>query len=221
MTDLERLKESNIWHPEYDLPLSPQNNNPHFYLALTERVTGLQFQGYSSYLYNCTKDRGLYKRWPKQSSSDVTSQDELIGICYLNQFAAQDIYDYLIKNDGEYNNTPHPPTIPESYNLNRFPWFIQYVKHRAGVKLTLLSQLVWALHILFDLIKTQKGTHDASGRLLIWVMSDHMRDLPLCRLAIWTWNWRMNLIEVTPKAMLLLEPKENPILSELAPDKFS
>lgn len=221
MTAFEQLKQSNIWHKEYDLPLSPQNNNPHFYCALSAKTTKNHgFENYLHYYKKCELAPGLIQRWPVQSKDDVTSHDEIIGACYLHPLAAKEIYRYLTNNDWVYNNTNIPPEIPEAYNLGRIFWFVTYVKHMAGVNVSLLSKLSWCLHLLVDMIKTKKDTQDASGRHLIWVMSEHMKELPICNWTYNLWCWRMNKLGITPKAMLKLEPRENPILSELAPERY-
>lgn len=223
---LEEIRASNLWHPVYQLPLSPQNNNPWFYLALTVKVIfsrgeslpeDFMFQ-VQKYMEACEKSPGLFDRWPKQAADDVTSHDELIGIAYLNQNAARRILDYLEANDWEYNNSPVVTSRPMEHDLSKFIWFSSWLKSRAGVPLSTLGQLKYAIHILYDMVTVRSG--DASGRLLIWVTSVEMEKYPACRAVLIPWRALMAARGITPKTVLALEPKENPILSELAMDKF-
>lgn len=227
---IERLKASNIWHPKYDLPLSPQNNNPWFYMALSFRVIDNETD-YSTceardiYLEACEKEPGLFHRWPNHdlpggAADDVTSHDELIGIAYISPYAAQRIWKYLKDHWGNYNNTKFRPKIPFSYNLFRFVWFVQFIRSRAGIELSKFSQWLWAVHVRFDAWKTKRGTDDASGRELIWVMAKEMCRWPLCKEAYKDWCQSMKEKGITPKYALTLEPKQNPVLVELAPEEF-
>lgn len=231
MNALDAFRQSNMWHQEHDLPLSPDNNNPWFYLALAvkviERRMALPLQFWArvaAHMTLCEKEPGLFHRWPNHDKEggardDVTSHDELIGLCYLSPDAASRIFFYLVRHDGEYNNTDQPDPIGK-WNLFRIHWFPQYVKARAGIPLSLLSQLSWSILLIWDMLKTKKETDDAAGRLLIWVMSEHMKDFSLCRIVIDLWRQRMKSLEITPAAMLLKEPKENPILAQYGPEEF-
>lgn len=228
MTVLGRLEDSNVWDSRYDLPLSPQNNNPWFYCALALKMIYASGQIPTSdfldalYLYanKCEIEPGLFRRWPNSSPSDVTSHDELIGMAYLAPSFAHRICSYLDAHDGYYNNTALPEKIPEEWNLYRIYWLPPYLRARARMPVSLLSQLKWSAFVLWDLVKIKKETNDASGRLLIWIMSDDMSGYSLCLPVIKAWRLRMKLLGITPETMLLLEPRENPILSELSPEEF-
>lgn len=216
-----------MWDSTYDLPLSPQNNNPWFYLALAMKVISLKdgslpaeiHERIARHMMACRIEPGLFKRWPKQSESDVTSHDELIGIASISRAQAEDIYHYLVTHDGEYNNSILPDPFGQ-WNLSRFFWFIAWLKARAGIKLSFYSQILWSLHVVYDLIKTKPGTDDASGRLLIWIMLSEMENYWVTGPVVSLWRAVMKKKSITPKAMLSLEPSQNPILSELAPDQF-
>lgn len=236
---LDALKKSNVWCERYDLPLSgyyggsegPQNNNPWFYLNLSvkvikanqERIPMVMWQRIFEHAKNCEVYPGLYNRWPKQAPDDVTSHDELIGIAALSGDLAQNILKYLEAHDGVYINSKvardkEGPIADVKWNLSRFFWFMSFLKSCAGVEISLYSQAAWSAHVLFDVF-TAKPT-DASGRLLIWTMLPEMERWPLCGWVCALWRWRMNKLGITPKTVLALEPKENPVLSEWAPSSF-
>lgn len=228
MTALERIEQSNMWHPKYRLPLSPQNNNPWFYMAVATKLIryhdgeipfeyGFQLMGY---LKSCEDDEkpGLFDRWPVQSDFDITSHDELIGIAYLNSGAAERILHYLERHDGNYDNSKVISLSTVEHDLTRFVWFMSYLKARAGRELSLISQLKYAIHVMYDMATVRSG--DASGRLLIWVMNEEMERYPLCAPVITAWRLQMKTLGIFPQDILKLEPKENPILSEIAPEFF-
>lgn len=230
LTVLEAFKESNMWDYRYNLPLGPQNNNPWFYLNLALKVissTGESipisiWERVASHAKACEKMPGLYHRWPRKPdevTSDVTSHDELIGMASLSSALAENIYKYLVEHDGEYNNTELPDPFGQ-WNLSRFFWFMTWLKSRAGIKISLLSQAAWAVHVVYDICRTTYGTQDASGRLLIWTMLPEMEKYWLTGAVVDLWRWRMKKLEITPKTMLALEPKENPILAQCAPLQF-
>lgn len=231
MTALEEFKKSNAWHQTYNLPLSPQNNNPWVYLAWARRIIELsdkvdpmvydddfRYTVYA-YLQACEREPGLFHRWPN-GDGGVTSHDELIGICSLDKEAACRVHAYLVAHDGYYNNTGEKEPVDGWWDLSKFFWFMSYVKSRAFIKLGLVSQLWWVLHVLFSAIKTQPDTDNAGGLLLIWLMAPEMDKWPLCQLANMFWRWRLKRMGVTPQEMLALEPKENPIYAQLGPEEF-
>lgn len=229
MTSLDSFKQSNMWAWKYSLPLSPQNNNPWFYLACAikiinkhddiDRIDRSDLEhSIDQYHSGCITSNGTLSRWP--GSSSQTSHDELIGACYLDSYYAQQILVTLHENSGNYNNSGEKETVPLEFNFYRFPWFIQYVKARAGMNLSLAAQILWIYLLVWDMIKTKSDSNDSSGRLLIWVMSEHMNKFLLCRLVINLWIKRMNRLGITLKRMLTLEPRENPVMAELSPESW-
>jgi hypothetical protein len=200
---LEQIKNSNIWDKRFGLPLVPGLNNPFFYLALITKIyRGLQavpfFAGTQEYIDGCKKDRGLYHRRP-DGTGGVTSHDELIGIAYLDQDAAQGILGYLQMRDGVYNNSgASEEDSGERFNLFRFPWFISYLKARAGFRVGLHSQFFYATHVYLDAKKNQNPLSESpDARLMIWLMNEEMGKYPLCNLAIRYWERVMNKYQKT------------------------
>lgn len=227
MTALEAFRNSNVWHKEFNLPLSPTNNNPHFYCALSAVIIkrydgsdlGLDVD-VMKYQKACEKEPGLFQRWPKQAPDDVTSHDELIGICYFNPAASYRILEYLKAHWGWYNNSNQKEPVPFAWNIWRFFWFMAFVKARAGVRVSFFYQFMFSWRVFFDALLTKEGTDDASGRLLTWVMAEEMLRFPICKKALVYFNTRMLKIGATPAAMLKLEPKENPVLAQYAPATY-
>lgn len=232
MTAFEAFKQSNAWDQEHQLPTSPTNNNPWFYSALGakiiknhDNVDPLAIKEFNQAVLNfmagCEKEPGLFDRWPKPKfDSNPTSQDELIGIAYLNEDAALRILHVLFENDGIYMNKDAGNVLPESQDMDRFVWLDPYLRSCAGKSVSLLSQLKYSLYLVVDMFATKKGTDDASGRLLRFVMNEKMQNYWLSDLFVQLWKWRMKKIECYPKDMLKLEPKENPVFSEFAPEFF-
>lgn len=227
MTAYERFKASNAWETKYNIPLSPMNNNPFFYAACAAKLI-LRRDGFSCfnkiqadylvYALLCERFTGLFDRWP-DGKGGMTSHDELIGIAYMSSDLAKDILSFLDRTDGIYmNKDASPGEIEEQFNLFRFVWFRPYLLAAAERKVSLLSQLGFASHLIWDMFTAKPD--DASGRLLIWMMSDAMMKYPLSGLFVEIWRVVMKARGFTLKHMFELEPKENPIFAELAPDDF-
>jgi hypothetical protein len=228
MTKLEAFQQSDMWDAEFNLPLSPQNNNPWFYLACAVRimygsiaspaVDETLFNDIMKYTNQCEKSPGLLNRWPNGQSQ--VSHDELIGACYLNTHFAKRCQTYLEDHKGEYNNTGNPESLPLEFNFYRFPWFVQFVKACAGNSMSLLSQALWAYNILWNCVTVSATKLDTSMILLNWVMCDIMQCYPLSNHVVKLWKWRLNKLGITPKMVLAIEPKQNPIMAELAPSDW-
>lgn len=161
-------------------------------------------------------DRGLMNRWP-DGSGGVTSHDELIGISYFWEYQAKQVLDYLDKHLGEYDNTGEKENVPLQFNLYRFPFFRPYLVAASGGSPSLGSQIVWCIQLYLDANNSDLG----GGKLRNWVMMQSMKKFWLCRRAISYWKGRMKRRDITPKTALAIEPKEYPILSELAPEEWT
>jgi len=228
-----------MWDSRFNLPNSPQNNNPHIYCAWATKVINdydkinlmdpspdSPYRDYYlavfAYIKACEKEPGLFNRWP-DGSGGVTPHDELMGIAWFSPEAASRILTYLAAHDGDYNNTTEVPKIPESWNLYRMYWFIQFLKARAGIKLSLISQFQWSVSILWDIITTKKETalKDSGGRWRNYMMLDAFKDYVLSGLFARLWVWRMNGLGYAPADYLRVEPGENPVMAEYGPKSFS
>jgi hypothetical protein len=234
MTALENFKSSNSFDSRYQLPNSPQNSNPWFYTALAVKlITDYDFvypfeldDAIDKFIKACETDIGLFNRWPNNRGGPI-SQDELIGIAYLDSKSAFRILSYLFTHDGIYINQAcfdekykqYPLEILEQrQDMYRFYWFEPYLKACAKMKISLISQLKYSFYLITDLFTVKPD--DASGRLLRFVMNERMNKYWLCQWFIALWKWRMNKLNITPKNMLILEPAENPVFAEHAPERW-
>lgn len=234
---MSRLVGSSAWHNFYGLPICPGTANPWIYgayalkvaraagITSTEEISLLnQFQIYA---HDCEAgERGLYHRTPE--GDRWTSHDELMGIAYVAPDLARPIIDYLSSHDGFYANLPEDREAMKTnlklavqLNFYRFPWLLPYLKACAGYWVNPFSQVLFALHLLNDMRVTKSGsTEDAGGRLRIWIMLEAMEKLTIAGVACSLWKKRMNSLGYSPKNQLAIEPREHPILSELAPESF-
>lgn len=215
-----------MWDDRYNLPTSPQNQNPHFYTACAWKLVDDEdcsdmFAAYDMFTFLCEwGDFGLYNRWPhdnrKGNHDNITSHDELMGMVTIYDAYAENILEYLWKHKGYYNNTTMPSPFPLYWNLYKFPWFIAYLKAKAE-QMNWFWDLTWAVCCVIDGIFV-KST-DAGGRLRMWMMLDTMNNFPCSNFAIKWWVKRMKKTHWTLEKALAMEPKENPIMSELAIDR--
>jgi hypothetical protein len=244
MSALNAFLESNARDKKANLPNSPMNNNPWFYCALAVKII-TEFDGFDPMTLNWFRlnvvnqlkkceceifedneyitKKGLYNRWPDNGGGPM-SQDELIGIAYLDQDAAFNIVRYIFEHDGIYINKAIDwglrKHLEETQDMYRFYWLDPYLRTCAKMKVSFLSQFKYGVYLFFDMVFTKKNTMDASGRLLKYVTNDKMKVHPLAKFFINLWNWRMNKLEITPKLMLTLEPKENPVFADYAPMRW-
>jgi hypothetical protein len=173
-----------------------------------------------NYLRSC-EDRykfpGLLNRWPG-GFGGLTSHDEVIGASFLDSDFAKRAVNYLASQDGNYNNTGEPETIPGQHNLYRFVWFLPFVKARAGFKVNVISQFAWVTRLLGDLFNYKPG--DEGGKLLTWIMLEDMSKQSICKIFIYFWKKKMKKLGLGPKKMFEIYLKECPVFHDLAPEEF-
>ncbi len=221
MTALERMRaDPTCWDSRYDLPLCPLNNNPWCYMAYADLVLDvlgeprLDRRTVVKHYFECQISEGKFFRWPHNLGGQ-TSHDEIIGAAHFNTGIARSILFYLDDHWGNYNVTGEKARFLQ-FNVYRLPWLKPYLLARAGYKVNWARQLIFAAHITFSAF-TNSGPDNAGGRLRNWLMLERMRDLPLVRAAARLWIKRVGAKD-TLKGSLAIEPREVPILSELAPE---
>lgn len=219
MTNLEKFKESPAWDSENNLPLCRIHANPHIYCAFADKICGgsISRDDVLRYQSICQTKIGLYHRYP-DGGGGVTSFDELIGISHFNPDAASKILDYIWDHFGCYDNqSPYSWTF--RYNLYRFPWFIAYLKIRAGRTLGPFLRLAFVMYLILQAIDWNPETkRDEGGKLTTWLMRDEMREVFGCRLAWKFWEYRTR--NIGPKWCLTRYLVEYPVFFECAPEKF-
>lgn len=203
MISLEDIKQSAVWDKNCQLPLVPEHNNPWIYCAyiavlLAETGTGVLDHHKIELYYNlCEKSSGLINRWPG-GYGGKTSHDELIGASAIHLGAAQRIFGHITYNAGFYNNVDDSRKLSD--NLYRFPWFIAYIKHLAGHKLSWWDQLCWSISTILDALFINKN--DLGGKLKTWLMAYSMRRHWLCRISHNFWRNRMAANSITLQSMI-------------------
>ena len=214
-------KQSPIWDQRHGLPLAPLLNNPWIYMAYALRVLDrhpminfraslhpkLQEYGDKTLLSNGTRSR-----WP--GSTDLTSHDEILGMCYLDLQFAEDVLSAM-KPWGFYETRPGPLTFKQRWEawVPRFPWMPPFIRASVGDS-DLFSRLIWSVCLIFDALTFHE--RDAGGRLRWWIQFDTMSDHNLCLGAIRFWVSRHEKRGITLEAMLRLEPREYPELADAA-----
>ncbi len=223
MTALERMRaDPTCWDSRYDLPLCPLNSNPFIYSAYADLILRLSGQKLDridvmNHFNRCQHEErdGRFWRWPDHSGGQ-NSHDEIMGACYFDDGIAIHILKYLDANNGDFNVTGEKPSRWLQFNVYRLPWLKPYLIACSGRKVNLVRQAIFAAHITFSAF-TNSGPDNAGGRLRNWLMLERMRDLPLVRAAARLWIKRVGAKD-TLKGSLAIEPREAPILSELAPE---
>lgn len=221
-----KFTKSNAWARRYNLPLIPQHNNPWIYSAYISKIMGgfntSLLVDLSKYAEKCQIKPGLFDRWP-DGSGGLTSHDELMGLAYHFEWAASDILFYLSVNDGLYINKPeliNPLVSAERFNVYRMVFLKPFLQACAGYRVGIISQIIWAGFIAYDLITHRIKEPDMGGRLRIWIMLEHMSKYPLTGIAIWLWKKVMHNKGLSPKKCFTVYLREVPVMTETAPEEF-
>jgi hypothetical protein len=220
MTLLDQIKASNAWDARYGLPLLPANNNPWIYMAYLDTL--MQFRGERldrelvwQHFLRCEVEGepGLFHRWPG-GYGGMNSHDEIMGAAYFDPRIADRILRRLDRKFGDFNNTGEKPSRALEYNVYRFGvWLRPYLASRAG-RCIVISP-AWAAHLAYA---TRDNDGDnCGGRLRNWLMMHEMQRYAICRPAIRGWIKRREERGETLRGSLEIEPRETPILGELAP----
>ena len=205
------------------MPFCPQNNNPWLYMAYVDMILRFNKEELNrgdivSTFLDCCIDQnrpGLFNRWP-DGTGGLNSHDEIMGAAYLHEDIARWLLRYLDDNDGEFNNTKETSTKLFRFNVYRMVFLRPYVKARAGLGMGPLAQTIWSGHIILSAMKDY-GPDRAGARLRSWMMFHGLKKYWICQLAMRFWVMRMNSKGESLAGTLMIEPKENPILAELAP----
>lgn len=205
----DELLSSNVWDKRFDLPCVPTDLNPHIYAAYAIRVLESQsrLDGLAPYTYqwargpldsqneelshsgaaalrehyadtflkSCEKSPGLITTYPGGGPS---SYDDAHGAAFLNPGFASRCIDRLSRHDGAYTDE----TDSEEKNVYRFPFFLPALKAHAGFRVGILTQLQFALALLFKFFFPTKGEY--SGHLLLWLSFPAMGKFPISGAAI-------------------------------------
>lgn len=222
MIAMDMYKYTNVWDNRYNLPLLPNHNNPWIYSAYAD-IVAQQYDGskinreliYQHFL-SCEEQSGLFWRWPHKTG-EGTSHDEIMGAVYYDERIANRIVDYLSSSGGDFNIKKESYKYPLTFNVYRFPWLYPYIATCAGKKVNLFWQLIWAITVVLD--AWNKDCHPG-GRLRIYLMMLKMKQYWLCRKVSEYWIKKVTALGQTFKSCLAVEPKENPIMSQLAKEEW-
>lgn len=223
MTNLEKFRASPAWDHRHDLPLCPQLNNPWIYCAYALKLCHSSpwkipkdvFNGVYIYAEKTNLPNGTHSRWP--GSTDLTSHDEIIGICWMFMFVDKCLPS--IKPFGFYETRPGPLTWKQKMAawVPRFPWMIPFMR-ACALRENILDHLIWSACLLVDAINPSPT--DAGGRLRWWIQFDAFYYHWLSKRAIHLWVKRHKQKGITLKSMLAIEPGEYPVFAECAPDEW-
>jgi hypothetical protein len=232
VTALEFLRTTRVWDPIWDLPLFP-GHNPHIYLAYTQQVLKLRGEtlsevDYRYYYWGCEVEEGLFRRAP-ETWDPITSHDEIMGACALDQEVARRVVGYLRRSRGYFNPLePKPRGLREFFRFNvlRMLWMWPFLRTCAGERIGLFWQLVWCLRVLLGHFQLDSSKHGPKARLMNWLMADQMVRYRPCH---WVWNaYRKALVKRGFKLdhELSQEPDDVPrgqsaVLSAIAPEEFT
>src|SRR3990167_9316746 len=217
---LTRLQNSLAWDVRYSVPTCPSLNNPWLYMAYAQASLVISHPEISkedilNHFFKCTPN-GIENmtRWPDGSGGAI-SMDELLGAAYLHEWIARDILAYLDKHWGQF---PHPPDKPSwlRHNMYRFVFMRPYLKAASGAKLCpFLDQLPIMLYILYGCFN--RDATEAGGKLRRYLIIQKTLRFSAIRFAANIWRKVMLRRGMTMKVALSLEPREYPILSQIAP----
>lgn len=186
---LELLKNSSAWDPRYDLPTVPIHDNPSIYCAYAGKLIGEEAKElltpYQKFLEACETKSGYITRWPNGAAS---SHDELMGAAWFSPAFARRAVGYLNSTDGYWT---------EDNYVYRFMFLLPYLRARAHMTVSILSQLKFAAHVLYVSFFSKPG--EFSDHLLIWIMRSAMEEFTPCDLALRIWESRLLSKGYNPK----------------------
>lgn len=221
-TALELVKTSNAWDPRYNLPTLPNHNNPFIYMAYLDLAMraydGSQIERHLiwDFYAACEKESGLFYRWPDHGGGQI-SHDEVMGAAYFDPIIAKRILNYLDAHDGEFNVTGEPvDATGEKYNIYRMVWLRPYLMACCEDRpVSFISQIYWLVGLISDYFNEDAG----GGKLRTYLMASKMARFPMCKFFFDLWRTKMEKKGITFKTALAIEPRENPVLTSLAPAK--
>jgi hypothetical protein len=210
-----------LYDERYHLPLGPLLNNPWIYMAYTfkvlikrnrAQVMSALMPQVLEYAKKTRLPNRTHSRWP--GSTDLTSHDEIMGMCWLNYWLAREVLEAL-SPFGFYETRPGPLTLKQKWEawVPRFPWMLPFVRASARAD-NFIDHLVWSACLVFDAMTFHE--RDAGGRLRWWLQLNTMSHSKISRAAIRFWVSRHVKRGITLQAMLTLEPREYPELAEAA-----
>lgn len=214
---LEKFKSSNVWDFENNLPTCPDLNNPYIYMAYAKKLIGnIQQNTFMDFYSQCEVQKGLFNRWP-HNRGGLTSHDELIGAAYISADVAKDIVDYLVKNDGIYNNCGDTSEYGDSrFNMYRHYFLMPYLKSAAGYNVSLVSQVIFCAYILSSMFNNEP----LGSKLKLWLMMSLMRRFFLVDVMWNIWKIKQKKYGVTLSACFKEELKKYPVYVEVSGDEF-
>jgi len=222
---LEAFKESAAWSAVHEAPLAPGLNNPHIYGAYALKIlraNGISGEenfalrkSFKAFADACRIRSGLFNRWPG-GRGGLMSHDELLGLSYIDEDVAREIVLYLVTTDGIYANVR--VDAPDLANVYRIAWVRPALTACAGFGLSLITQLIFGIGLLFDALTWRSG--DQGGRLRTWLAIERFRGAWLAGFFIEFWIRKMESKGLSPKKCFEEYLTEYPIYHEWAPDTF-
>lgn len=207
MSNLEALRSSNAWDTRYGLPTVPFHSNPSIYSAYSAKLIGDEaaelLAPYQKFLEQIEVTPGYITKWP---GGEKSSHDELIGAAWFSGAFAGRALGHLERTDGYWT--------PDNF-VYRFIFLVPYLRARAHLPVSLLSQLKFAAHVLFVSFFSKPGQF--SDHLLIWIMRSAMENFTPCDLALSIWESRLLKKGYNPKRVFSeFYLNECPIFAQLA-----
>lgn len=149
--------------------------------------------------------------------SSSTSHDELLGAAYLSSDFAARAVDFLSRKDGSYSI--EDPKLSD--NIYRFVFMLPALKAFAGFQVSLLSQFMFSVLVLWDAFVTKPG--QANDTLKIWLCypAMHTSEKPLSSFCLSVWEDRWQSRGYNPKSIFKNNYlTECPLMNELASERF-
>lgn len=207
MSRLEALKNSSAWDSRFGLPTVPFHDNPSIYSAYAAKLLGDEavelLAPYEAFLKSCETRLGYITRWPNGAES---SHDELMGAAWFSSAFARRAVGYLDSTDGYWT---------EKNYVYRFMFLLPYLRARAHMTVSILSQLKFAAHVLYVSFFSKPG--EFSDHLLIWIMRSAMEEFVPCDLALRIWESRLLSKGYNPKRVFSeFYLTECPVFGQLA-----
>lgn len=212
------FKDSNVWDSRFGLPTRPRHNNPHIYLAYfllcdligvnklydyeIERIRS----AYIDFFNRCKTKNETFNRWPDGSGGRI-SHDEILGAAFSLWYfgdvdEAERIYLGLLRSDGVANQAGDKDDLlgESRFDVFRIIYLRPMLQFYSGYSLSLRSELMIALHLVFQLIRND---HGAGGylRTLLIVSSLRHREYRLLNAVFFFYRIIMNRRGKTPKKL--------------------
>jgi hypothetical protein len=168
-----------------------------------------------NFISECRLMPGVFNRYPSGRGGRM-SHDEIMGFCFCAWYFGrvdliEEMLTYLIKNDGVYNNSNDTNDLLGSsrFDVFRIVYLLPVIQATLGVPLTLRSQAIVSIYLIYRLFKHDKGAGGDIRSLMIRTICEH-REYKLLNVFFFVYGLFQNARNKGPKSLAIEYYKDEP-----------